>query len=89
MKGLYRFWWDCYRSGVLEGVFLAEPEDIERVIGKEVYFGEVLGKHSEVYGTVDEKDIELITDNQEVVKIFEDYNLEFGYNPIVYYDEME
>lgn len=27
---------------------------VESVIGNEVYFGEILGKHSEVYGTLEE-----------------------------------
>jgi hypothetical protein len=35
--------------GALSGIFVAEEEAVEALIasGKEVYFGEVLGKHSE------------------------------------------
>ena len=50
----------------------------------EVYFGEVLGKHSEVYGAMEAKDIKLITNKKDVVKIIEDYDLTNGYNPFDY-----
>ena len=51
MNKLYKFHWDCGRMGNLDGVFIAEPKEIEALIGKEIHFGEVLGKHSDIQGT--------------------------------------
>lgn len=56
-KYLWKFFWDCGRSGELGGLFVATEDEIEEAIGSEVYFGEVLGKHSEVYGELEEGDI--------------------------------
>lgn len=49
-KYLWEFYMDFGRMGELDGLFVAYPSEIDDAIGKEVYFGEVLGKHSEVYG---------------------------------------
>lgn len=77
---LWSFYWDCGRQGEVEGLFKATREEIENAIGKEVYFGEILGKHSEVYGTLEEDDIELVSDNPiEVMNATES-----GYNPLEY-----
>ena len=48
MKYLYEFYEDCGRMGELNGIFVADEKDIENLIGKNVYFGEVLGKHSDI-----------------------------------------
>ena len=37
------------------------------IIGQQVYFGEIAGKHSEVYGTLDTEDIAVKTDTATVV----------------------
>lgn len=87
MKAIYKFYWDCGRNGDVTGVFVSEKEQIEAAIGKKVYFGEILGKHSEVYGTLDRDDIKEITNNQEFVKMFEEYELSTGYNPLRYIEE--
>jgi hypothetical protein len=68
MKYLYKFYWDCGRSGELEGLFVATEEEVKAAIGSEVYFGEVLGKHSEVYGTLDEGDIRKLDVSPEAVE---------------------
>jgi hypothetical protein len=52
--------------------------------GLNVYFGEVLGKHSEVCGPIESHEIKMISDNPEVVKIIEDFGLQSGYNPLDY-----
>ena len=46
MKGLYEFYWECGRQGDLTGVFIADSESVAALLDKEIYFGEVLGKHS-------------------------------------------
>lgn len=48
MKKLYKFYVDFGRQGDLEGLFIAKDTDVKKLMGTEVYFGEVLGKHSEV-----------------------------------------
>lgn len=88
MKKLYSFYWDCGRMGDLQGLFIAEESDIEKILGKEVYFGEVLGKHSEVYGTVDDNDIEVVSEDQEKIEWLENLlgSTVSGYNPLDYFD---
>lgn len=87
MKNLYDFYWDCGRQGEVEGRFLATPKEIENLIGKKVQFGEILGKHSDIYGIIEEGDITLITDNQQFIKEASRIGVDlcFGYNPIHYY----
>lgn len=54
---LYRFNKYFHRQGDIEGVFIAEPEQINNLTGSNVYFGEVLGKHSSVSCVIQEQDI--------------------------------
>ena len=83
---LWKFHWNCGRSGDLYGVFIATEEEVQSLVGKEVYFGEVLGKHSEVYGTIEQGEITLITDNTEAVKALQEAcgTTISGYNPLHY-----
>lgn len=87
--GVYKFEWDCGRMGGLDGIFVADSEDVKNAIGRRVYFGEVLGKHSEIYGTIEEDEICLLTEDPEAVKIFEHYKFKTGYNPLFYLREDE
>lgn len=93
MKKLYRFGWDCGRMGEVEGLFIADDAEVEKLIGCNVYFGEILGKHSEVTGTLDEEDLEVLTDDQEfLTKLTELTGFDStisGYNPLDYIDEDE
>jgi hypothetical protein len=80
---LWSFYWDCGRQGEVKGLFKATKEEVKNAIGKDVYFGEILGKHSEVYGTIEEGEIELVSDNPiEVMNATES-----GYNPLEYLSE--
>ena len=57
---------------------------------KEIYFGEVLGKHSEIFSPLEENDLTVITDDQGFIdKLIEiiGSNTISGYNPLDYYDE--
>ncbi len=87
MKKLYKFYCDFGRMGSLEGVFVKEESDIKSIIGKEVYFGECLGKHSEVYLTIEKKHLQELSDNLEVIKVFEENIGTVGYSPFDYLDE--
>lgn len=86
MKYLYKFYWDCGRSGDLEGLFVATEEEIKNAIGSEVYFGEVLGKHSEVHGTLEEGDIRKLEVSPEAVEEVSKYLGKgwSGFNPLNY-----
>jgi len=65
---LYQFYWDCGRSGSLEGLFVATEKEVEDAIGAYMYFGEVLGKHSEVYGDLEKGDITKLNVSPEAVE---------------------
>lgn len=52
-----------------------------------VYFGEVLGKHSEVYGPIDGNEIKFVSNDPLVIKTVVDNNLCFGFNPFHYLDD--
>lgn len=87
--GVYKFEWDCGRMGEISGIFVADSEDVKKAIGRHVYFGEVLGKHSEIYGDLEENEISLLTDDEIAVKIFEQYGFATGYNPILRIEERD
>ena len=86
-KAVYKFSWDCGRQGTLEGVFVEKKSNMKKVVGQHVYFGEVLGKHSEIQGVVEDSDIVLVSDDPAVVQIFEDNDISIGYNPYEYFKD--
>ncbi len=87
-RGVYRFYWDCGRMGELTGVFVAEEKAVKKHIGADIYFGEVLGKHSEIFGTLDEGDLELLETEPVFVSKFEEiFPHGTGYNPLNYLRE--
>jgi hypothetical protein len=89
-KVVFNFLWDCGRQGSVEGIFVATRDEVEQLIGKEVYFGEVLGKHSEIYGEIKPGDITEISDDQSAIN-FVNNHLEggTGFNPFDYLPEEE
>lgn len=87
MKKLYRFDWDCGRQGSVSGLFVSDEDTVLKAIGKDCYLGEILGKHSEIGGTLDEADIIILTDDQDFIKQFEEIVKGIGYNPLEYIRE--
>ena len=89
MLKLYSFYWECGRQGDLDGLFIADSKDVEQLIGKQIYFGEVLGKHSEIYGTLEDKDLKVESEDQEKIIWLQRLlsNTISGYNPFDYYHE--
>jgi len=87
MKNLYAYYMDCGRMGHVEGRFRAMKEEARALIGKYIYFGGILGKHSEICGNIEKKEIILLSDNEQFLKIADELeiNLESGYNPLHYY----
>ena len=87
MKKLYSFSSYFGRMGSLKGLFVEDEERVAKVIGKEVYYGEVLGKHSEIYDELRESDLKVINCSEAFVKEFEELNLQNGFNPIAIWFE--
>lgn len=88
MKKLVKFKWDCGRMGDVESVFITTQEKLEEVYGKRVYFGEILGKHSDIGGTVEENEFTILSEDQEFIKkcleIFGNETIS-GHNPLIYF----
>ena len=85
VKKLYRF--DAYfgRMGSLRGTFVADEKAVEAAIGRRVYFGEVLGKHSEIWiDALKPEHVRPLTDDAAFVAKFEEYGCGSGYNPLHY-----
>lgn len=88
---LYKFSRFFGRNGDLEGLFIAEPEQINKLIGSHINFGEALGKHSEVSCIIEEKDINqldvLDSTVDDIIKVIG--TSISGYNPFDYLEEEE
>ena len=91
MKKLFSFYADCGRNGSLEGLFIATQEEVDKAIGKYMYFGEVLGKHSEVEGNLEAHEITLVADDQEKIEWLESIlgSCVSGFNPLEYIQDSE
>ena len=91
MKAIYRFLWDCGRMGNLHGLFIANKLDVDKAIGKEIDFGEALGKHSEIVAELELDDLTELTDDQDFIRKFESImgtGTISGHNPIERYLEL-
>ena len=86
MLGIYKYYCDCY-YGDISGIFVADSDDVKAAIGHGLYLGEVLGKHSQVEIELCEEDFTLVTEDQDIVRIFEDLNMSSGYDVILLYNE--
>jgi len=89
MKKLYSYYIDYGRSGNLEGLFIAEESELKKILGKEIYFGEILGKHSEVTYTFDESDFNVLSEDQYKIEWLESLlgSSVSGYNPLDYFED--
>ena len=68
MEKLYEFHWDCGRQGSVNGMFIADEKVIDIAMGNEVSFGEILGKHSDVRGYLEECDLKVVEVSEQTVK---------------------
>ena len=91
MLKLYRFCWPQRRGGDVEGLFVEDSDVVENAIGSDVYFGEICGKHSDVYGTLDEEDLTVVSEDQEKINWLVDIlgRSISGYNPFDYIEEQD
>ena len=88
-KRLWKFKWECGQQGDLEGLFIATKKEVDSMIGIEVYFGEVLGKHSEIYGIIEDGEIIESDASDATIEELEDMfgKSICGYNPLNYISE--
>lgn len=70
MLKLYKFYKSFGRMGELEGLFSATPSDIAFLDGKALDFGEALGKHSEIYFPFEMDQIEVVSEDQDFIRKF-------------------
>jgi len=89
MLGLYKFQVYYGSMGRVEALFVEDQDVVKNAVGRNVYFGEILGKHSEVYFNLEADHFKLLTDDQEFCKRFEELKLETGYNPFNYFPKGE
>jgi len=87
---LVRFFYDCGRMGDVEGLFVTNTDALHNIYGKEVYLGEILGKHSEVIVKCKESNFEVLSDDKDkiewLINITGDETIT-GINPLPYYDD--
>lgn len=85
MKKLYKFYVDAGRMGSISGIFVAKEEDVnKKLLGCNVYFGEILGKHSDVSVDIEPDMLTVLTDDQIFINKFEALDCSSGYNPFDY-----
>ncbi len=84
---------DCGRMGELDGRFVLDEDGWKRLQDlieskEDVNYGEVLGKHSEIYGPVRPSEITVITEDQEWLSKARllAIDLNSGFNPLDYYE---
>ncbi len=89
MLTLYKFNWNCGRSGELDGLFIAESDEIDKLIGKTIYFGEVLGKHSDIFAPLATEDLTVMSNDQVFIAQFVEImgtGTISGFNPLDFYE---
>jgi hypothetical protein len=81
---LYKYSEYFGRMGSLQSVFVSDEDVVNHMrAAGQVYLGEVLGKHSEITATIDEKTLRELPESQEVVAFFREHlNGLVGYNII-------
>lgn len=91
MKVLVQFNWDCRRQGSVDSLFITTNAELARAYDKHVYFGEILGKHSEISGTLERCDITIVSEDQEFIEKLEDLlgSTISGHNPLDYISDEE
>lgn len=90
-KLLVRYEVDFGRMGDLHGLFVTTHEEMTAALGNEVYWGEVLGKHSDIYHKLQIEDLTVVTDDQDfIAKLVEYVGTDVsGFNPIAKLSEDE
>lgn len=85
-KKVFKFSYSS-RGFDLESIFVAWDSELEWIMGKVIWFGEVGGKHSEVTLTMEEKYFTVVTDDPTKVQVIEEIIGSTGLNPFDYLEE--
>lgn len=74
------------RSGTLSGVFVEDKERMQHAINTKVdlYFYDMLGKHSEYVVPLEESQVKMISDERHVIDLVSREGLAHGVNPLDY-----
>lgn len=67
MKVLVKIKIDCGRCGNLKGTIICEEKELDAIDGKDIHFGEVMGKHSDVIACFSKSNCEIISKDQEKI----------------------
>ena len=91
---LVSFYQDWGRMGALEGLFVCDEEEwktLQLLIEHEIpiYFGEVLGKHSDCHDPIKASEISVRSENAEFCREFRRLKLDTGMNPVKTFDPAE
>jgi len=92
---ILNFYWSRRQSDIFESrVFPRETAEriMEMMLDKQIYFGEIEGKHSEVCGTLDEDEITITDDKAKVTEFISANPDGWNYNHSfidVFHDHME
>lgn len=90
MNILYRYKLNCGRMGDVESLFVSTKEEIEKSLGKNICFGEILGKHSDINDNLSLNNLTIVSEDQDfinkLVEILGSKTIS-GNNPLNYMDE--
>lgn len=95
MKALIKLHIDFGRQGNISGLFLADTREIKKIIKdkQRLYFGEALGKHSEISCILSHEDYTVVTINEsdisDIERIFGDDPCLSGYYIFDYISDEE
>lgn len=81
MQNIYRLCFVATNFVKVEGIFVSSPEDIQSLVGEKLNFSGALEEDIDAHGIFTTDHFKLVTDDQEFVKKFQQYNLESGYSP--------
>lgn len=88
MNKLYSYS-DSGRGWRIEGMFVSDDESLKELYDKDLYYGEVCGKHSELTLNFFEGDFTVVTEDQDFIRKFIDLIGYSGYNPFYYLPDDE
>lgn len=77
--------------GELEGLLIADDKEVDELIGREIIFGEVLGKHSDVQFEIEKEHFTVVTEDQDFIEKLGNLlgNTVSGINPFDYLAQTE
>ena len=84
-QNVYQISEDFGRGFSIDGVFLATPAEVKALVGRNVYFGEICGKHSEIDLDIGPDTITLVSDVRSEVDLIRRLGLCRGQNPVASY----